>query len=131
MSSHRAKRHLPAAVEEVSFDDFSGDDFEAMNRFHERLFGRKAIRTVGAGRFGLVVLQQLAEHWWGLIQRDSANVRFAIQAAYWVFIVSGENCGPGLAALNHPWSLLENGRGVYPRDEQRSSALVEPVSPSV
>src|SRR5262249_12061788 len=38
-------------------------------------------------------------HWAELVSRDPANVRFAIQAAYWVFAVSGADGGPALAAI--------------------------------
>lgn len=97
----QARRHLPAAVEEVGFDDFRGQDYEVMNRLQERLLGK----TSEAALWALVAVDLWfcsnfpGVHWRGLLQRDRANVRFAIQAAYWVFAVSGKNCGSGLAAL--------------------------------
>ncbi|MCI0379798.1 MAG: hypothetical protein L0215_19635 [Gemmataceae bacterium] len=96
-----AKRRLPAAIEEIGFVDFGGHDYEAMNRFQTQLVGRSS----EAALWGLVAVDLWfcknfgGAHWPGLIERDSANVRFAIQTAYWVFIMSGKNCGAGLAAL--------------------------------
>ena len=96
-----AKRHLPAAVAEIGFDDFRGHDYEVMNRFQTRLVGTQS----EAGMWGLVAVDLWfcnnfgGVHWAGLLTRDAANVRFAIQTAYWVFIVSGKNCGAALANL--------------------------------
>lgn|SRR5262249_23878640 len=96
-----AKRHLPAAVAELGFEDFSGQDYEVMNRFQEQLVGTQS----EAGLWGLVVVDLWfcknfgGVHWAGLLARDAGNVRFAIQTAYWVFIMSGKHCGAALANL--------------------------------
>jgi hypothetical protein len=114
----QAKRQLPAAVEEVGFDDFGGHDYEAMSRLHERLLGKQSEPAL----WGLVAVDLWfcnnfgGGHWARLIERDRANVRFAIQAAYWVFAVSGKNCAPALARLikrGRCWNAAET----YLREE--------------
>jgi hypothetical protein len=96
-----AKRHLLVAVDEVGFDDFGGHDYEVVGRLAETLdegdsdaalWGMVFIDLWYCSNFG-------GRHWFNLLSRDPANARFAIEAAHWVFEVSGANGGPTLASL--------------------------------
>jgi hypothetical protein len=107
-----AKRHLLVAVDEVGFDDFGGHDYEVVGRLaetlHERdndaaLWGRVFIDLWYCSNFG-------GRHWSELVARDPANITYAIQAAHWVFAVSGANGGPALAAVLNQrrcWDVAE------------------------
>jgi hypothetical protein len=96
-----SRRHLLAAMEEIGFDDFSGKGYQVMNRLARRLHehGRES------ALWGLVALDLWfcnnfgGSHWRALVERDQENVRFAIQAAYWVFIASSANGAFTLAML--------------------------------
>jgi len=96
-----AKRYLLAAVDQVGFGDFVGHDYEVMGRLSEALnaqnneaslWGLAFIDLWYCSNFG-------GRHWVELVARDSANARYAIQAAHWVFAVSGANGAPALAAI--------------------------------
>lgn len=96
-----AKLHLLAALAEVGFDDFRGHDYEVMGLVAKVLYNQES----DAALWGLVFVDLWycsnfgGQHWDKLINRDLANVRFAIQAAQWVFAVSGADGGRTLAAL--------------------------------
>ena len=96
-----AKRHLLAAVDEVSFNDFHGPDYEVIGRLSQALHSR----DTEAALWGMVFIDLWycrnfgGQHWVELIARDLANVRFAIQAAYLVFAASGADGGSALAAI--------------------------------
>jgi hypothetical protein len=96
-----AKCHLLLAVEEVGFVDFGGHDYEVVGRLAESLHERDS----DAALWGMVFIDLWycsnfgGRHWFNLVARDPANVRFAIEAAHWVFAVSGANGGPTLASL--------------------------------
>jgi hypothetical protein len=96
-----AKRHLLAAVDEVSFDDFVGHDYEVMGRLREALDGQGSEASLwGQAFIDLWYCSNFGRsHWADLVARDSANARYAIQAAHWVFAVSGANEAPALAAI--------------------------------
>src|SRR5215218_486826 len=95
-----ARRHFLAVVDEAGFDNFGGHDWEVMNRvswvFGDRddtpaLWGMVFLDLWFCSNFG-------GRHWEELVARDPANVRYAIQAAYWVFAVSSADGGRALAA---------------------------------
>jgi hypothetical protein len=120
-----AKRHLLDAVAEVSFDDFRGHDYEVIGRLSEALYGR----GTEAALWGQVFIDLWycsnfgGSHWVELVARDPANARYAVQAAYWVFAVSGADGGPALAAiLNHSrcWAVAEQSVPRQPGDWQRA-----------
>jgi hypothetical protein len=96
-----AKRHLLDALAEVGFDDFRGHDYEVIGRLSEALYGR----GTEASLWGQVFIDLWycsnfgGPHWAELVARDAANARYAVQAAYWVFAVSGADGGRALAAL--------------------------------
>ena len=96
-----AKRHLLDAVVEVGFDDFRGHDYEVIGRLSDAIHGR----GTEAALWGQVFIDLWycsnfgARHWAELVARDAENVRYAIQAAHWVFAASGADGGPALAAI--------------------------------
>lgn len=107
-----AKRHFIAAVDEVGFTNFHGQDYEVMGRLAEMLAGRKT----EAALWGLVLIDLWycsnfgGPQWGKLVGRDPTNVRYAIQAAYWVYAVSGADGGPALAAILNRcgcWKIAE------------------------
>jgi hypothetical protein len=96
-----SKRHLLAAVDDVGFDDFQGPDYEVMWRL-ERAIGQRDSEAALWGRvyIDLWHCRNFGDrHWYELVARDPAGIRYAIQAAYWVFVMSGADGGPALAAL--------------------------------
>jgi hypothetical protein len=96
-----AKRWLLIAAEEVSFDGFRGQDYEVMSRLSIALAGRDSEAALWARVF--IDLWYCSDfggrHWDQLVARDSANARFAIEAAFWVLCVSGKDSGPALTAV--------------------------------
>jgi hypothetical protein len=96
-----AKRHLIAAIDETGFDDFHGPDFEVVGRLAEHLAGR----TTEAALWGLAFIDLWycsnfgGRHWGQLVAHDPGNARYAIEAAYWVFAVSGRDGGAALAGI--------------------------------
>jgi len=107
-----AKRHLLAAVDEVGFDDFGGHDYEVVGRLAETLHDRDS----DAALWGMVFIDLWfcsnfgGRHWSDLVARDPANIKYAVQAAHWVFAVSGANGGRALAAILNQyrcWRLAE------------------------
>jgi hypothetical protein len=95
-------QHLHAAIEEAGFDDFSGHDYEVVNRMSWVVWERDS----EAALWGRVFIDlwhcenfRPWPHWVELIRRDPTNVRYAIQAAHWVFAVSSANGGRALAAI--------------------------------
>jgi hypothetical protein len=107
-----AKRHFLFAVDEVGFSNFGGRDYEVMGRLSESLgaldseaslWGMVFIDLWHCSNFG-------GRHWAELVARDPANVRYAIQAAHWVFAVSGADGGRALAAILNRcrcWGIAE------------------------
>jgi hypothetical protein len=119
-----AKRHLLAAADEVGFDDFRGSDYEVIGRLGQVLSGRDS----EAALWGMVCIDLWycsnfgGRHWAELVARDSANARYAIQAAYWVFAVSAADGGPALAAILNRcrcWGVAEQYIPRQPGDWQR------------
>jgi hypothetical protein len=96
-----SKCQLLAAVEEVRFDDFNGHDYEVMGRLEKALRPQQS----EAALWGLVFIDLWycenfgGDHWIALLNRDRANIRYAIEAAYWVFAVSGSDGGRVLAGM--------------------------------
>ncbi len=95
------KDRLLTAIDEVGFDDFQGEDREVIGRLftalspahsEEALWVQVFLNLWHCNNFG-------GPHWVELIRRDTANVRYAILAAYWVFAVSSANGGRSLAAM--------------------------------
>jgi hypothetical protein len=126
------KNRLLAAIDEVGFDDFQGEDREVFNRMMRALS-----QSPGETALWIQVFLDLwhcenfgGQHWAELIRRDSANVPYAIQAAYWVFASSSANGGRSLAAMINQcrcWRAAEEyilrqaGRGL--RDWWQQSVL--------
>jgi hypothetical protein len=96
-----SKRHLLDAVAEVGFGDFRGHDYEVIGRLSEAMYGH----GTEAALWGQVFIDLWycnnfgGTHWAELVARDPANARYAVQAAYWVFAVSGADGGRVLAAV--------------------------------
>jgi hypothetical protein len=62
-------------------------------------------------------------HWAELVARDTANSRYAVQAAYWVFAVSGADGGAALASILNRcrcWAVAERSVTRQPDDWQRA-----------
>jgi hypothetical protein len=107
-----ARRHFLAVLDEVGFDNFGGHDWEIMNRvswvFGDRddtpaLWGMVFLDLWFCSNFG-------GRHWEELVARDPANVRYAIEAAQWVFTVSSADGGRALAAILdrcYCWAVAE------------------------
>jgi hypothetical protein len=96
-----AKRQFLDVVDEVGFNGFGGHDWEVMNRV-SRVFGD---RDDTPALWGMVFIDLWfysnfgGRHWDELVRRDPANVRYAIQAAHWVFAVYSADGGRALAAI--------------------------------
>lgn len=119
-----AKRCLLDAVAEVGFDDFCGHDYEVIGLLSEALHGC----GTEAALWGQVFIDLWycsnfgGPHWAELVARDPANARYAVQAAYWVFAVSGADGGRALAALLNRykgWAAAEQGISRQAGDWQR------------
>lgn len=107
-----ARQHLIAAVDDLGFNTFDGQDYEVMGRLwtalssrdtDAALWGRVCIALWNCNNFG-------GPYWAELVARDTTNIRYAIEAAYWVFRVSRADGGRALAAiLNHCacWDVAE------------------------
>lgn len=57
------------------------------------------------------------------VSRDPGNARYAVQAAYWVFVVSGADGGPTLASILNRcrcWAVAERSLPSQPGDGQRA-----------
>lgn len=127
-----AKRHLIAAIDEVGFDGFHGPDYEVVGRLAERLYGRESEAAMwGLAFIDLWYCSNFGDRHWGeLVARDAANVRYAIEAAYWLFAVSGADGGPALAAILNRckcWGVAEQciprQAGDWQRDWWQRSVL--------
>lgn len=103
-----SRHYLLRAVDEIGFDDFRGADCTVLGRMSEAL-GR---RSSEAALWGRVFIDLWfcsnfgGRHWDALVARDAGNVRYAIEAAFWVFAVSGADGGAALAAIlnrHHCW----------------------------
>jgi hypothetical protein len=85
-----AMRHVRDAVAEVDFNDFRGQDYEVIGRLSQALHGRSTEAALWARVFiDLWYCNKFGgPHWAELVARDTANSRYAVQTAYWVFAVS-------------------------------------------
>jgi hypothetical protein len=96
-----SKRHLLTVTKEVGFHDFLGHDYEVIDRLREVLCASASESSL----WGLVFIDLWycdnfgGHHWEELVTRDPGNICYAIQAAHWVFAVSGADGGRQLAAL--------------------------------
>lgn len=120
-----SKRHLLTAVEEVGFEDFRGRDYEVISRLRELL----RVHGSESALWGLVFIDLWycsnfgGRHWEELVARDPANIRYAIEAAHWIFAVSKANGGRRLAVLinrYHCGSLSEQYIRQHPGDGLRA-----------
>jgi hypothetical protein len=115
-----AKRHLLSAVAEVGFDDFRGRDYEILGRLSQALRSR----GTGAALWGQVFIDLWycsnfgGPHWTELVARDPANARYATQAAFWVFEVSGADGGPALASILNQCRCWEVAEQYVPRQSE-------------
>lgn len=108
-----AKRHLIESADQIGFEDFVGPDYVVMGRLYDAL----RVQNSQASLWGLAFIDLWycsnfgGCHWAELVTRDSANARYAIQAAHWVFTVSGANGAPALAAILNQcrcWEVAQN-----------------------
>jgi hypothetical protein len=107
-----SKGHLVAAMDEVGFDDFQGRDYGVIGRLAQTLEGSDSEAALWGRVFiGLWYCSNFGgQHWVKLLKRNPENVRYAIQAAYWVFAISRANGGAALAAIlnrSRCWNVAE------------------------
>jgi hypothetical protein len=131
---HHAKRQLLAAVDEVGFDDFRGHDYEVIDRLRIALSGRDS----DAALWGMVFIDLWfcsnfgGPHWEELIARDNANVRFAIEVAFWVRTVSRKDGSLALAGILKRlrcWKVAEQAMARLPARDGRRGWFEHSVVP--
>jgi hypothetical protein len=104
-----SKARLLAVVEEIGFDDFLGHDYEVIGRLADTLHRKESEDALwGLAFIDLWYCSNFGgQHWEKLVAPNPTNSRYAIQAAFWVYLTSGADGGPALAAMLNRYGCWE------------------------
>lgn len=119
-----SKQQLLSVIDEIGYSDFRGQDYEVIGRLEKALLHCESQSAF----WGLVFIDLWfcnnfgRKYWSELVGRDTGNIRFAIQTAYWVFVQSGSDGGPALVEIMnhfHCWDDAEHYILSLPANEMR------------